>query len=92
MNNNSCITVNVIIDNKMVTRKIDLSKLNLSKLLELREQFMGNFDYFVTKIDAILNDLHLPDNACSSLNKTYKRSRIRSKQRKNSLSNKYYRR
>lgn len=65
MNNNTCITVSVIIDNKLSERQIDLAKLNLSSLLKLRTHFTGNFDNLVTKIDAILHDLHLSENACA---------------------------
>lgn len=92
MNKDTYITVNVIINNRLVDRQIDLSRLSLSELLRLREHYKGNFNNLVTKIDAILHNVYLSNNACAFLNRSNNRTKRKMKEIKNGLSNKRCRR
>ena len=92
MNNNPCITVSVIIDNTLVVKRIDLAKLSLSRLLELKNQLMGKYDRYVPIIDAVISDYHLETTVYNSFQNAYNRYDRKKKTRIRNKINKHNRR
>ncbi len=89
---NTNMTVDVIINNMLVDKQIDLAKLSLSRLLELKNQLMGKYDRYVPIIDAILSDYHLETTVYNSFQNAYNRYDRKKKTRIRNKINKHNRR